>query len=97
MGLTAALRIGSGFLLGQALDYAFYLHNLDKAAVSMGSAMPSGMAVMVYAASEGMDAGFAAGTISLSILLGLIILPVLLSLNWFLNCLLILKDKVECT
>jgi hypothetical protein len=38
------------------------------------------MAVMVYAASEGLDAEFAAGAISLSILLGLIILPVLLSL-----------------
>jgi predicted permease len=42
--------------------------------------MPIGMAVMVYAAVEGMDVEFAAGTISLSILVGLIILPVLLSL-----------------
>lgn len=80
MGLTAALRIGGGFLLGQALVYLTHLQGLDKAAVSMGAAMPSGMAVMVYAASEGMDAQFAAGTISLSILVGLIILPVLLSI-----------------
>lgn len=80
MSLTAALRIGGGFLLGQALVLLTGLQGLDKAAVSMGAAVPSGMAVMVYAANEGMDAEFAAGTISLSILLGLIALPVLLSL-----------------
>jgi malate permease and related proteins len=80
MGLTSTLRIGGGFLLGQALVYLTNLHGLDKAAVSMGAAMPSGMAVMVYSASEGLDAEFAAGTVSLSILLGLIIMPVLLSL-----------------
>jgi predicted permease len=48
--------------------------------VSLGSAMPIGMAVMVYSVSEGLDAEFAAGAISLSILAGLIVLPVLLSL-----------------
>jgi len=80
MGLTVALRIGGGFLLGQALVYLAHLQGLDRAAVSIGSAVPTGMAVMVYAASEGMDAEFAAGTISLSILVGLIVLPVLLSL-----------------
>jgi hypothetical protein len=36
--------------------------------------------VLVYAASEGMDAEFAAGTISLSILTGLFVTPILLSL-----------------
>jgi predicted permease len=80
MGLTAALRIGGGFLIGQALVYVTNLQGLDQAAVSLGAAMPSGMAVMVYAASEGLDAEFAAGAISLSILLGLIVLPVLLSM-----------------
>ena len=80
MGLTVALRIGGGFLIGLALVILAQLQGLDRAAVSMGAAMPTGMAVMVYAASEGMDAEFAAGTISLSILVGLIVLPVLLSL-----------------
>lgn len=80
MGLTAALRIGGGFLLGQGLVHLMNLNGLDKAAVSMGAAMPSGLAVMVYAASEGLNAEFAAGAISLSILAGLFVLPVLLSL-----------------
>jgi hypothetical protein len=80
MGLTSALRIGGGFLLAQALIRLTNLHGLDSAAVSMGAAMPAGMAVMVYSASEGLDTEFAAGTVSLSILMGLIVLPFLLSI-----------------
>ena len=80
MGLTVALRIGGGFLLGQALVRLAHLQGLDRAAVSIGAAMPVGMAVMAYAASEGLDVEFAAGTISLSILAGLFVLPVLLSI-----------------
>jgi hypothetical protein len=80
MGLTTALRIGGGFLLGQALVYITNLQGLDRVAVSMGAAMPTGMAVMVYAASEGLDAEFAAGVISISIIVGLVILPVFLSI-----------------
>lgn len=79
MGLAVALRMGVGFLLGQALVILFHLQGLDRVAVSLGSAMPVGIAVMVYSVSEGLDAEFAAGTISLSILVGLIVLPVLLS------------------
>ena len=80
MGLAVALRMGGGFLLGQACVFFAHLDGLDKAAVSMGSAMPVGLAVMVYSVSEGLDAEFAAGTISLSILVGLALMPVLLSL-----------------
>jgi malate permease and related proteins len=80
MGLTVALRMGGGFLLGQACVLLAHLQGLDKVAVSMGSAMPVGMAVMVYSINEGLDAEFAAGTISLSILAGLVIMPVLISL-----------------
>jgi predicted permease len=79
MGLAVALRMGVGFLLGQALVTLFHLQGLDRVAVSLGSAMPVGIAVMVYSVSEGLDAEFAAGTISLSILVGLIVLPVLLA------------------
>jgi len=80
MALTAGLRIGGGFLLGQALVLLTHLQGLDRVAVSMGSAMPTGLAVMVYSVSEGMDAEFAAGAISLSILVGLFVMPILLSL-----------------
>jgi malate permease and related proteins len=80
IGLTVALRIGGGLLLGQACVFFAQLQGLERAAVSLGSAMPVGLAVMVYSVSEGLDAEFAAGTISLSILAGMFILPGLLSL-----------------
>jgi hypothetical protein len=80
MGLAVAIRMGGGFLLGQALIKLAHLEGLDRAAVGIGAAMPCGMAVMVYAASEGLDTEFAAGTISLSILAGMVVLPFLLSL-----------------
>lgn len=80
MGLAVALRMGGGYLLGQLCVHFAHLEGLDRVAVSLGSAMPVGMAVMVYSVSEGLDTEFAAGTISLSILVGLAIMPVLLSL-----------------
>lgn len=80
MSLTVALRMGGGFLLGQVCVFLASLQGLDKTAVSMGSAMPVGLAVIVYSASEGLDTEFAAGTISLSILVGLAMMPLLLSL-----------------
>jgi malate permease and related proteins len=80
MALTVALRMGLGFALGQALVFLAHLQGLERVAVSMGAAMPVGLVVLVYAAMEGLDAEFAAGTISLSILAGLFVTPILLSL-----------------
>jgi predicted permease len=80
MTLTVALRMGLGFALGQLMVFLTHLQGLERIAVGMGAAMPIGLVVLVYAASEGMDAEFAAGTISLSILTGLFVTPMLLSL-----------------
>ena len=80
MALAVALRMGLGFALGQVLVFLAHLQGLERTAVGMGAAMPIGLVVLVYAATEGMDAEFAAGTISLSILAGLFVTPVLLSL-----------------
>lgn len=80
LALTVALCIGGGFLLGQALVRLANLQGLDRVAVSMGSAMPIGLAVLVYSVNEGMDAEFAAGVISLSIIVGLFVMPILLSM-----------------
>ena len=80
MALTVALRMGLGFVLGQVLVFLAHLQGLERTAVGMGAAMPIGLVVLVYAATEGMDAEFAAGTVSLSILVGLFLTPVLLSL-----------------
>ena len=80
MALAVALRVGVGFALGQLMVFLAHLQGLERIAVSMGAAMPIGLVVLVYAASEGLDAEFAAGTISLSILTGLFVTPMLLSL-----------------
>jgi hypothetical protein len=76
---TVLLRIGGGWLLGQALVLALGLTGLDRAAVALGAAMPVGVATLVFASMEGLDVDFAAATISLSILLGLLITPLLLA------------------
>ena len=80
MMFAVALRMGIGFALGQLMVFLAHLQGLERVAVGMGAAMPIGLVVLVYAASEGMDAEFAAGTISLSILTGLFVTPMLLSL-----------------
>jgi predicted permease len=80
MTLAVALRMGVGFALGQLMVSLAHLQGLERIAVGMGAAMPIGLVVLVYAASEGLDAEFAAGTISLSILTGLFVTPMLLSL-----------------
>lgn len=79
MALTVALRIGLGFVLGQALVRLFSLQGLERTAVSMVAAMPSGMVVLVYAAGEGLDVEFAAGVVSLGLVCGLCVAPILLS------------------
>ncbi|MDH7490246.1 MAG: AEC family transporter [Anaerolineae bacterium] len=79
--LTAvALRIAGGWVLGQALVAVFGLQGLERATVAMGAAMPIGIVVLVYASMEGLDTDFAASAISLSILVGLLIMPILLAL-----------------
>ncbi len=78
--LTVFLRMGVGFLLGQVIVLIFNLQGLDRIIVSLGSAVPIGMVPMVYAASEGLDTEFAAACISLSIIVGVIATPFLLTI-----------------
>jgi len=77
---TVGLRIGVGWLLGQALVLALGLTGLARSTVSLGAAMPIGMIVLVYASMEGLDIDFAATTISFSILVALLVTPLLLSI-----------------
>lgn len=81
MLVAVGVRIGAGWLLGQALVLVFGLTGLARTAVSLGAAMPIGVIVLVYASMEGLDVDFAATTISLSILVALLITPLLLSIH----------------
>jgi malate permease and related proteins len=80
VGLTVFLRMGIGFLLGQVIVLLFNLQGPDRVIVSMGSAVPIGMVPMVFAASEGLDTEFAAACISLSIIIGVVVTPLLLTI-----------------
>lgn len=80
MFVASGIRIGLGWAVGQLLVLAFGLTGLERAAVSLGAAMPIGLLVLVYASLEGLDTEFAAGTISLSLLAAMLLTPVLLSL-----------------
>jgi len=75
---AVAIRVGLGFALGQLLVWALGLSGLERAAVGMGGAMPIGTVAIVYAALQGLDLGVAAGSISLSIVVALLITPFLL-------------------
>jgi malate permease and related proteins len=79
MALTVMLRMGMGFLIGLAIVRLVPLDAIERAAVGVGAAMPVGLVVLVYSVTEGLDAEFAAGVISLSILVGLFVTPILLS------------------
>lgn len=80
MFVASGIRIGLGWGVGQLLVLAFGLTGLERAAVSLGAAMPIGLVVLVYASLEGLDTEFAAGTISLSLLVAMLLMPFLLSL-----------------
>ena len=77
--VAVALRMGLGLALGQGLVALAQLQGLERAAVALGAAMPSGMAVLVYAAAEGLDTELAAGVVSLGLTAGMFLTPVLLS------------------
>jgi predicted permease len=79
MALTVALRMGLGFGFGPAPVALAQLQGLERMAVLLGAAMPSGMVVLVYAAAEGMDTELAAGVVASGLIAGLFLAPVLLS------------------
>ena len=79
VSLAVFLRMGVGLLLGLAIAFLANLQGLDRTVVIMGSAMPIGMVPLVYASAEGLDTELAAACISLSIILGLFITPLLLT------------------
>ncbi len=76
--LAAFIRMGVGFLLGYALVGLFGLEGLNRSVVLLCSMMPAGANTLVFAAKEGLDVEFAASVVSLTILLGLVIVPLLI-------------------
>jgi malate permease and related proteins len=78
--LTVGLRMGLGLILGLALVAMFQLQGLERAAVLLATAMPSGMVVLIYSAAVGLDTELAAGVVSLGLMAGVFVAPALLSI-----------------
>ncbi len=79
--LTAVgLRMGLGWVLGQALVWIVGFTGLERTVVSIGAATPIGVLVLIYASLERLNVEFSAATLSLSILIGMVLTPVLLSI-----------------
>jgi len=79
LGLALFVKMGLGWGLGQVAATSLGLQGLDRLVVTVAPAMPVGLIVLVYAAREGLDTEFAANLVSLSILVGLVIAPLLLA------------------
>ncbi len=72
---VVGLRMGLGLILGGLFSTIFGLEGLDKQVVIISSMMPIGVNSMVFSARENLDVEFAARAVSLSIVVGLIIVP----------------------
>ena len=79
IALALFVKMGLGWALGQGAAALLGLEGLNRLVVTTAPAMPVGLIVLAYAAREGLDTEFAANLISLSILIGLIVTPLLLA------------------
>lgn len=78
LGLALLVKMGLGWALGWLAATVLGLQGLDRLVVMTAPAMPVGLIVLIYAAREGLDTEFAANLVSLSILVGLVLTPLLL-------------------
>jgi len=75
---TVGLRMGLSWVIGQLLVLATGLTGLDRTVVSLAAATPIGIVPLTYASKFGLDTEFAAATLSLSIVMGIVSTPILL-------------------
>ena len=77
---AVGIRLGVGLAMGIACVTLLDLQGLTRSVVLVGSAAPIGFTVVVLAQREALDAELAASATSLSVLLGLLYIP--LALLW---------------
>lgn len=73
-----ALRIALGLALGLVLVWAFDLEGLTRAVLILGAAAPIGFSAVVFADREKLHRELAASAASISVLLGLVYVPLAL-------------------
>jgi predicted permease len=72
------LRIGLGVVLGLLLAWAFDLEGMTRAVLVLGAAAPIGFSAVVFADRERLHRELAASAASISVLLGLVYVPLAL-------------------
>jgi len=75
---ATTLRMGLGFLLGLLFVTIFNIEGLNRTFILIASAAPVGYNTLTFSSLEKLDKEFAASLVSLSLLLGLILVPILL-------------------
>jgi predicted permease len=76
-----ALRMGIGLIVGATIVTLLHLHGVDRAAVLALAAGPVGFNLLTFATIEHLDRELAASAVSLSLLVGLVLLPVIVLLS----------------
>lgn len=72
------IRSGIGFAIGLILCYLFNIEGLSKTIVLISSAAPIGFNSLTFATLEEMDKEFAASLVSVAMVIGLILAPILI-------------------
>jgi predicted permease len=72
------IRVGIGFLLGILFVKLFNLEGVSRLVVLIGASAPVGYNTVVFSSLENLDKEFATSVVSVSILLGLILVPLLM-------------------
>lgn len=80
VSLTIGIRIGVGLAVGTGLAWALGISGQTFAVVALCSAAPVGFMALTFASLADLDKDFASRVVSLSILLGVIYVPVLMYL-----------------
>lgn len=73
-----SIRMLMGLLLGFIFVSLFRLEGLNRVVVLVGSSAPVGLTTLTFATMEKLDTEFAASLVSVSLLIGIIVMPLLL-------------------
>jgi len=80
LSLVIIIRMGIGFVLGYSLALLFGLDGLERTIVIIGSSAPVGYNNLTFASMENLDKEFAASLVSIAMLIGVILVPLLIFL-----------------
>jgi malate permease and related proteins len=78
LGSSMLIRMAGGFTLGVFFVWLFSLEGIARFAVLMGSVAPVGFNTLVFSSVENLDKDLAAQLVSITLLLGLFVLPIIL-------------------